>query len=66
MSPIVFRAGKGLDAKLTLDFASVFVTVFFSQMTGQRVFSAEGFLTVLTGRHGGDKIKKAVKRKYNI
>ena len=52
--PIVFRVGKGLDAKWTLDFSSVLVTVLFSQMTAQRVCSAEGFLTVLTGRHGGE------------
>lgn len=46
VTSIVFSTGKGFCALATLYSLSA-LTVFFSQMTGQRVCSAKGFLTVL-------------------
>ena len=52
VTPIVFSAGKGLCAKLTL-YSDL--GLFFSQMASQRVRSAKVLLTLLTSRHGRGK-----------
>ena len=54
VTPIVFSAGKGLCAKLTL-YSDLGLTMFFSQMASQRVRSAKVLLTLLTSRHGRGK-----------